>query len=418
MGDLVVGLDVGTHKICTVVGEVRPEDVYVVGLGIEPSDGMKKGVVNDVGALSSAIAKSIRKAEKSSGYDINRAFVSVAGSHISSLTSRGLATIVGSRSVQSEDLEKAMSVARNIAIPHNREILHVVPRSYTLDSQDGIRSPIGMHCFRLEVDAHIITASTTSLANLEDAVESAGVLVDRFILNPLAAGDAVLTDHEREMGAVVIDIGGGTTDLAIFIDGTVWHTAIIPVGGNHVTQDITYWMRVPFGLAEQVKIQRGHADMNAVNDSEVFPVEPFGGEILPVSRRDLAMVIEARFEEIFELVEKEIKRSGYAGLLRAGAVITGGSSQLPGYRDLASRIVNLPVRLAHPERVTGIADTLKNPAYSTSVGLLRLGLEMDTMTEPELATNMGLPVSNWGRRMNEFLRRFLPQDEVDDWKRK
>ena len=411
MGDLVVGLDVGTHKICTVVGEVRPEDVYVVGLGIEPSDGMKKGVVNDVGALSSAIAKSIRKAEKSSGYDINRAFVSVAGSHISSLTSRGLATIVGSRSVQPEDLEKAMSVARNIAIPHNREILHVVPRSYTLDGQDGIRSPIGMHCFRLEVDAHIITASTTSLANLEDAVESAGVLVDRFILNPLAAGDAVLTDHEREMGAVVIDIGGGTTDLAIFIDSTVWHTAIIPVGGNHVTQDITYWMRVPFGLAEQVKIQRGHADMNAVSDSEVFPVEPFGGEILPVSRRDLAMVIEARFEEIFELVEKEIKRSGYAGLLRAGAVITGGSSQLPGYRDLASRIINLPVRLAHPERITGIADTLKNPAYSTSVGLLRLGLEMDTMTEPELSASMSLPVSNWGRRMNDFLRRFLPQDE-------
>ncbi len=411
MGDLVVGLDVGTHKICTVVGEVRPEDIYVVGLGIEPSDGMKKGVVNDVGALSSAVAKSIRKAEKSSGYDINRAFVSVAGSHISSLTSRGLATIVGSRSVQAEDLEKAMSVARNIAIPHNREILHVVPRSYTLDSQDGIRSPIGMHCFRLEVDAHIITASTTSLANLEDAVESAGVLVDRFILNPLAAGDAVLTDHEREMGAVVIDIGGGTTDLAIFIDGTVWHTAIIPVGGNHVTQDITYWMRVPFGLAEQVKIQRGHADMNAVSESEVFPVEPFGGEILPVSRRDLAMVIEARFEEIFELVEKEIKRSGYAGLLRAGAVITGGSSQLPGYRDLASRILNLPVRLAHPERITGIADTLKNPSYSTSVGLLRLGLEMDSVTEPELVTNMGLPVTNWGRRMNDFLRRFLPQDE-------
>ncbi len=411
MGDLVVGLDVGTHKICTIVGEVRPEDVYVVGLGIAPSDGMKKGVVNDVGALSSAIAKSVREAEKSSGYDINRAFVSVAGSHISSLTSRGLATIAGTRSVGAEDLDKAMSVARNIAIPHNREILHVVPRSYTLDGQEGIRSPLGMHCFRLEVDAHIITASTTSLANLEDAVESAGVLVDRFILNPLAAGDAVLTSHEREMGAVVIDIGGGTTDLAIFIDGTVWHTAIIPVGGNHVTQDITYWMRVPFGLAEQVKIQRGHADMNAVSESEVFPVEPFGGEILPVSRRDLAMVIEARFEEIFELLEKEIKRSGYASLLRAGAVITGGSSQLPGYRDLSSRILNMPVRLAHPEKITGIADTLKNPSYSTSVGLLRLGLEMDAMVEPETVDTMGIPVNQWGRRMNEILRRFLPQDD-------
>ncbi|MCY3574357.1 MAG: cell division protein FtsA [Chloroflexi bacterium] len=411
MGDLVVGLDVGTHKICTIVGEVRPEDIYVVGLGIETSDGMKKGVVSDVGALSVAIAQSIRKAEKSSGYDINRAFVSVAGSHISSLTSRGMATVVGSRSVQTVDLEKAMSVARNIAIPHNREILHVVPRSYTLDGQEGIRSPLGMHCFRLEVDAHIITASTTSLANLEDAVESAGLLVDRFILNPLAAGEAVLTPHEREMGAVVIDIGGGTTDIAIFIDNTVWHTAIIPVGGNHVTQDITYWMRVPFGLAEQVKIQRGHADMQAVSESEVFPVEPFGGEILPVSRRDLAMVIEARFEEIFEMVEKEIKRSGYAGLLRAGSVITGGSSLLPGYRDLASRILNLPVRLAQPERVTGIADTLKNPSYSTSVGLLRLGLEMDAMLEPDQDVNVGVPVNQWTRRMNNFLKRFLPQDE-------
>ncbi len=411
MADLVVGIDVGTHKICTLVGEVRQEDIYVVGLGIEPSAGMKKGVVNDVNALSAAIGKSIRKAEKSSGYDINRAFVSVAGSHISSLTSRGITTIVGPRSVQAEDLDKAMAVARGIAIPHNREVLHVVPRSYTLDGQEGIRSPIGMHCFRLEVDAHIITASTTSLANLEDAVETAGVLVDRFILNPLAAGDAVLTSHERDMGAVVIDIGGGTTDLAIFIDGTVWHTAIIPVGGNHVTQDITYWMRVPFELAEQVKMQRGHADMDAVEESEVFPVEPFGGDILQVKRRDLAMVIEARFEEIFDLAEKEIKRSGYAGLLRAGAVITGGSSQLPGYRELASRILNVPVRLAQPEKITGIADTLKNPSYSTSVGLLRLGLEMDSMTEAETNDNGGLPVSRWGRVMNDFLRRFMPQDD-------
>ena len=411
MGDLVVGIDAGTHKICTIVGEVRPDDIYVVGLGIEPSVGMKKGVVNDVNALSEAIGKSVRQAEKSSGYDINRAFVSVAGSHISSLTSRGITTIAGPHSVTAEDLEKAMAVARGIAIPHNREVLHVVPRSYTLDGQEGIRSPIGMHCFRLEVDAHIITASTTSLANLEDAVESAGVLVDRFILNPLAAGDAVLTSHERDMGAVVIDIGGGTTDLAIFIDGTVWHTAIIPVGGNHVTQDITYWMRVPFELAEQVKIQRGHADMSAVGESEVFPVEPFGGDILQVQRRDLAMVIEARFEEIFDLAEKEIKRSGYAGLLRAGAVITGGSSQLPGYRELASRILNVPVRLAQPEKITGIADALKNPAFSTSVGLLRLGLEMDSLADAEPESGVGLPASRWRQMLNEFVRRFVPQDD-------
>lgn len=411
MGDLVVGLDVGTHKICTLVGEVRPDDIYVVGVGIEPSAGMKKGVVSDVQALTTAISASVHKAEKSSGYDINRAFVSVAGSHISSLTSRGMTGIMGQRSVQPEDLDKAMEAARAIAIPHNREVLHVVPRSYTLDGQEGVRSPIGMHCFRLEVDAHIITASSTSLANLEDAVESAGVFVDRFILNPLAAGDAVLTQQEREMGVIVIDIGGGTTDIAVFIDGTVWHTAVIPIGGDHVTQDITYWMRVPFGLAEQVKVQRGHANMLSVSELEKFPVEPFGGDIQQVSRRDLSMVIEARVEEMFELVQKEIKRSGYAGLLRAGAVITGGSSQLPGYKEVAARVLNIPVRMAQPENLTGIADTLKNPSYSTSVGLLRLGLEMDTVVDTDVSNGIGLPVNGWSRRVSDFLRQFLPDDD-------
>lgn len=410
MGDLVVGLDVGTHKICTLVGEVRPDDIYVVGVGIEPSAGMKKGVVSDVNALTTAIASSVHKAEKSSGYDINRAFVSVAGSHISSLTSRGITPIMGQRSVQPDDLDKAMEQARAIAIPHNREVLHVVPRSYTLDGQEGIRSPIGMHCFRLEVDAHIITASSTSLANLEEAIESAGVYVDRFILNPLAAGDAVLTEQEREMGVVIIDIGGGTTDLAVFIDGTVWHTAVIPIGGDHVTQDITYLIRVPFGLAEQVKVQRGHANMQSVSELEQFPVEPFGGDILQVSRRDLAMVIEARVEEMFELVQKEIKRSGYSGLLRAGAVVTGGSSQLPGFKDIAQKTLNMPIRMAQPENLTGMADTLKNPSYSTSVGLLRLGLEMDNMVESDVNGSLGLPVIGLGRRVSDFLRRFLPDD--------
>lgn len=410
MGDLVVGLDVGTHKICTLVGEVRPDDIYVVGVGIEPSEGMKKGVVSDINALTTAVAASVHKAEKSSGYDINRAFVSVAGSHISSLTSRATTGIMGHRSVQATDLDNVMEQARAIAIPHNREVLHVVPRSYTLDGQEGIRSPIGMHCFRLEVDAHIITASSTSLANLEEAVESAGVFVDRFILNPLAAGDAVLTEQERNMGVVVIDIGGGTTDLAVFIDGTVWHTAVIPIGGDHITQDITYWMRVPFGLAEQVKVQRGHANMQSVSELERFPVEPFGGDIKQVSRRDLAMVIEARAEEMFELVQKEIKRSGYAGLLRAGAVVTGGSSQVAGFKDVALRTLQIPVRMAQPENLTGMADTLKNPSYSTSVGLLRLGLEMDTIVDADLNGGSGLPVMGLGRRVSDFLRRFLPDD--------
>ncbi len=418
LNNMVVGIDVGTTKICTLVGEVRPESVYILGMGVEPSAGMKKGVVNDVQALSAAIGKSLQMAEQSAtGFKLNKAYVSVSGSHISSLTSSGVTTIVDPRGVQDEDLDKAMEVARRIAIPHNREVLHEVPRGYKLDDhKEGFRHPIGMHCYRLEVDAHLITASTTNLANLQDAVEALGIEVIQFILNPLAAGDAVLTKHEREMGAVVIDIGGGTTDLAIYIEDTVWHTAIIPVGGNHVTQDITYWMRVPFELAEKVKIQRGHANMDAVDENDVFSVEPFGGEMLQVKRRDLAMVIEARFEEIFDLVDKEIKRSGYAALLRAGAVITGGSSQLPGYRELASKILNMPVRLAHPEKITGMADKLKNPAYSTSVGLMRLGLEMElaNQIDPVFDENAGMPISRWTQAAKDFLRSFFPQDDYKD----
>lgn len=409
MNDIVVGLDIGTHKICTIVGEVRPDNIYVIGYGVEPSRGMKRGVVNDVQSLVAAVSASAHKAEKTSGYQIRRAFVSVAGSHIMSLTSRGMTGITGARSVSEVDLDKAMDAARAIAIPHNREVLHVVPRSYTLDGQEGVRNPIGMHCFRLEVDAHIITASTTSLANLERATETAGIFVDRFILNPLAAGDAVLTDQEREMGVVVIDIGGGTTDIAIFVEGTIWHTAVIPIGGDHISQDMTYWMHVPFELAEAVKIQHGHSDERNVNSLETFLVEPFGdGMPQEISRKELAAVIEARVEEIFEMVQKEIKRSGYDGLLRAGAVLTGGSSQLKGMKEVASRVLDCPVRLAKPEKLTGMADALKNPSYSTSIGLLRLGLSMEAVPEPEPTENVAMPGIGLGALLGSFFRRFLP----------
>lgn len=412
MDDLVIGIDVGTHKICTIIGDVRPNDIFVVGVGIEPSRGMKKGIVSDISALTSAISASVHKAEKGSGYQIKRAFVSVAGSHIASMNSRGVAGIMGQRGVTVEDLDRAMEAARAIAIPHNREVLHVVPRSYSLDGQERVRSPIGMHGFRLEVEAHIITAASTSVANLEQAVHDAGVMVDRFILNPLAAGDVVLTDQEREAGAVIIDIGGGTTDLAIFIEGTVWHTAVIPVAGNHITNDITYFTHIPFDTAEAVKVQYGHAVPKAVDPLETLLVEPFG-EGLPteIPRSQLAMIIEARVEEVFDLVHREIKRSGYDGLLRAGAVITGGCSQLPGVREVAARILGMPVRLAKPERLTGMADALRSPAYSTSVGLLRLGLEMDGGENAASRSNSGpLPGAKIGQILGSLFRRLLPDD--------
>lgn len=410
MNEIVVGLDIGTHKICTIVGEVRPDDIHVLGVGIEPSRGMKKGVVNDVQALIAAVSASAHKAEKSSGYQIRRAFVSVAGSHIASLTSRGMAPVSGSRSVQEGDLDRAMQAARAIAIPHNREVLHVVPRSYTLDGQEGIRFPIGMHAFRLEVDAHIITAASSSLANLEQASEGAGIYVDRFILNPLASADAILTDQERDAGVIVIDIGGGTTDIAIYVEGTVWHTAVIAIGGDHVSNDITYFLNAPFELAEDVKIKHGHTHQRDVNELETFLVEPFGdGVPQEVARKDLAMVIEARVEEMFELVQKEIKRSGYDGLLRAGAVITGGSSQIAGMKEVASAILDCPVRMAKPEKLTGMADVLKNPSYSTSVGLLRMGLEFDGgLTEEDLPAS--LPTNKFGQLLGDFLRGLLPDN--------
>lgn len=410
MSDLVVGLDVGTNKICALVGEVRPDDIFVVGVGIEPSRGMKKGIVSDMGQLTAAVSAAVHKAEKTSGYDISRAFVSVAGNHIASISSRGMVGISGQRGVSRDDLDKAMEAARAIAIPHNREVLHIVPRSYSLDGQDRVRSPIGMHGFRLELEAHIITASSTCIANLEEAVRGAGVYVDRFILNPLASGDVVLTPEEREMGVVVIDIGGGTTDLAIFIEGTVWHAAVIPMGGDFITNDITHWMHVPFEQAEQVKIQHGHARRRDVNMLENFLVQPFGeGMPTEVPRNELADVIEYRVIEMFEFVQKEIKRSGYDGLLRAGAVITGGSSQLPGIREIAEDTMGFPVRLAKPERLTGMADALRNPSYSTSVGLLRLGLEMEA-GRVEVNSNHHTPGPNIGNLIGGFFRRLLPDD--------
>lgn len=411
MNNLVVGIDIGTTKICTIVADVRPEDIFIVGAGVEPCRGMKKGVVNDVAALTAAISASVHKAERASGYDISRAFVSIAGNHAASVNSRGVIGIPNARGVRSDDVDKAIENARSIAIPHNREVLHVIPRAYSVDGHEHVRSPIGMHGFRLEVEVHIITVASTSVANLEQAVEAAGVIPDRFILNPLASGDAVLTEQEREMGVVVIDIGGGTTDLAIFIEGTVWHSAVIAVGGDLMTNDITHWMHVPFDVAEAVKVQHGCALESMVSPLETFLVQPFGeGMPTEVHRSELAMVMEARVTELFEMVQTEVKRSGYDGLLRAGAVITGGCAQLPGIREIAQKILNCPVRVAKPEKLTGMADALRSPSFSTSVGLLRLGLQMDAVASTTFSADNGSQIKV-GNLIKGFFQRLLPDED-------
>lgn len=377
MEEIVVGIDVGTTKVCTLVGRIESEkSIRILGVGIEPSDGIKKGNIIDLEAASQAIIRSVERAESTSGLEITTALVSMAGAHVASVNSRA-SVGVSNGLIEEYDVLRVLDQARAVAIPHDREIVHVIQRGFTVDGQDGIRTPIGMHGYRLEVEAHIITASSATVDNLRQCVEAAGVQVQQFVLNPLASAEVVLTDQEREMGVAVCDIGGGTTDLAIYVDGNVWHTMVLAIGGNHVTQDIAHGLRLPVEQAEEIKKQHGHAVRGEVGADEYFGIRPFGEEqLVNINRQDLAHIIEARVEEIFRLTLQEIKRSGYDGLLPAGMVLTGGTSALPGIRRVASEVLNLSVRTAQPEQLIGLVDRLNSPAYSTSVGLLRWAMTM------------------------------------------
>lgn len=414
---VVVGIDVGTTKICTLVArEDGPGQINIIGVGVEPSQGIRKGVVVDLAAASQAVSRSIEKAERTSGLEITSALVSLAGSQVSSVNSRGVVGI-SERVIDQDDVARAIEAARAVAIPHNREIIHVIQRGFNVDGQEGIRNPLGMHGYRLEVETHIITASAASVENLRQCVGASGVEISQFVLNPLASAEVVLNETERQMGAVVVDMGGGTTDMAIFIDGDVWYTSVIAVGGNHVTSDIAHGLRLPMSQAEEIKIQHGHALKAEVGPAEFFNVRPFGEqESVQINRQELAVIIEARAEEIFGLVLQEIKRSGYDGLLPAGMVLTGGASSLPGIRTLANNTLGVPVRIAKPENLVGMADKLDSPAFSTSVGLLRWAFLMSEYAPQGGKRRSGVsgstaPVQGGGldwEKIKNWLRRLLP----------
>jgi cell division protein FtsA len=407
MDEIVVGIDVGTTKVCTLVGRVEEETIRILGVGIEPSEGIKKGVIVDLSAAAQAITHSVEKAEQTSGVEITGALVSLAGAHVSSINSRGVAGVSG-EAIDEVDVERALEAARAVAIPHNREVIHVIQRGFTVDGQDGIQQPLGMHGYRLEVEAHIITAAQATVENLRQSVGAAGVDVLQFVLNSLASGDVVLNDTERQMGVAVCDIGGGTTDLALYVDGNVWHTMVLAVGGNHITNDIAHGLRLPVSQAEEIKKQHGYAVKSGVGAEEYFRVQPFGeDQPAQINRQDLAHIIEARVSEIFGLVRQEIKRSGYDGLLPAGMVLTGGTSALPGIRQLASDALGMPVRTAQPENLAGLVDQLKGPAYATSVGLLQWAAAMamsdalpgrDRSRRVKGESRMN-PVRNWLKRL-------------------
>lgn len=406
MDRTIVALDIGTTKICTLVAEVGPppeENLRIVGVGTVPSRGIRKGVVVNVKEVASAILDSIRLAERTSGYEIASAYVGLAGAHINAVNSRGVVAVSrGERGIRSFDVERVLESARAIDIPHNREILHIIPRSFTVDGDDGVRDPVGMQGHRLEVEAHIVTGATSSIQNIIKCVQNADIQIDALVLEPLASGEAILTDIEREMGVVLVDIGGGTTDIAIFIEGSIWHAVVLPTGGEQITNDVAVGLRTPYNMAEDIKIKYGHALPEAVMAQEVVKAEVFGENgRQEIPRQFLAEVIGARVEEIFELILQEIKRSGYDGLLPAGVVLCGGTAELPGIRELAREVMSLPARIGEPQNLSGLVDSLHSPAFATTVGLLEWGIIHDLPQPVHRPANGNLKMPTW-------LKAFLP----------
>ena len=409
---IVVGIDVGTSKVCTLIARVENgNNIKVIGVGIEPAKGLRKGTVTDINAVSESIARSVEKAERTSGYEITGAIVNLAGTQVSSTISKGAVGISG-RVIDQEDVFRALDSAQAIAVPHNREIIHVIQRGFNIDGQEGISQPIGMHGYRMEVEAHIITSAASTMENLRQCVSMAGIEVTQFVLNPLASSEAILSETEREMGVAVIDLGAGTTDIAIYVKGDVFHANVLPVGGNHITSDIALGLRLPMDVAEEVKLQHGYAILDEIEEDDAFNIVAFGSEqATKVQRTELVNIIEARAEEILMMVQQEIKRSGYDAMLPAGIVLTGGGAQLPGIRDLAANILNLPVRVARPEKMVGMTDQISSPAYATSVGLLNWGVlfsETHQIGTNERSGSTSNQRKSEAEGLKAWLRRILP----------
>lgn len=425
----VVGIDVGTTKVCTIVAQVSASgQANVLGVGTTTSKGLDKGVVVDIDDAVNAVATSIEKAERLSGYRIDTAFVGVAGRHISSLNSRGVVAVASpEHEITHHDVARAVEAAQAVAIPTQREIVHVIPRTYIVDGNEGIRDPVGMSGFRLEVETHIVTGEVMAIQNLIKTVQRAGVEIDDLVLQPLASGEAVLTREDKERGVVLVDIGGGTTDIAVFIQGGIWHTSVIPVGGNHFTNDIVYVLHTPHNTAEYLKLKYGSAiadevpseiplDEAATEDapqaeSDLIDVDTLVvGERQQVSRQLLNEVLQSRAEQLVELIYNEIQRSGYDGLLQAGIVITGGGAQLPRFDELMRDMLGLPVRVGYPTGLTGLADAIDSPPYATSVGLLhwgtRHGLTAFDLPGDRRRERGGGP--SLYDRFRSWLREFLP----------
>jgi len=378
--NLIVGLDIGTTKICCIVGNMTEEGLEVVGIGTSPSKGLRKGVVINIESTVAAIQKAIREAELMAGCEIKSVFAGIAGGHIRGLNSQGVIAIKN-REVTSEDLQRVIDAAKAIAIPMDREVMHILPQEFIIDDQDGIREPLGMSGVRLEAKVHIVTGAVASAQNIIKSCNRAGTDVADIVLEQLASSEAVLSSDEKDLGVALVDIGGGTADIAIFSEGAIKHTSVLSIGGDHLTNDIAVGLRTPMAEAEKIKQAYGCCLTSMVGKDETIEVPSVGGrEARILSRQLLAEILEPRVEEIFSLVNREINKSGYGDLIASGVVITGGSAILPGMPELAEQIFNLPVRRGNPLDIGGLTDVVNSPIYATGVGLVKYG-SMNTKTQ-------------------------------------
>ncbi|MBE0501298.1 MAG: cell division protein FtsA [Desulfuromonadales bacterium] len=371
--NLIVGLDIGTTKICAIVGNLTPNGLDIVGIGTSPSKGLRKGVVINIESTVEAIRTALQEAELMAGCEIKSVFVGIAGGHIKGFNSQGVIAIKN-REVTRDDVRRVIDAAKAIAIPMDREVIHILPQEFIIDDQDGIKEPLGMSGVRLESKVHIVTGAVASAQNIVKSCNRAGVDVADIVLEQLASAEAVLTADEKDLGVVLIDIGGGTTDIAIYVDGAIKHTAVLSLGGNHLTNDVAVGLRTPVGEAEKIKQKYGCCLTSMVSREETIEVPSVGGrEPRILSRQLLSEILEPRVEEIFTLVNREIVRSGYEDLIASGGVITGGTTILSGMPELAEQVFNLPVRRGVPIDIGGLTDVVSSPIHATGVGLVKYG---------------------------------------------
>ncbi len=371
--DIVVGLDIGTTKVTAIVGETTKDSVEVLGIGTARSSGLRKGVVINIEETVTSIKNAVEEAERMAGVPIISVYTGISGGHIRGFNSHGIVA-VSDDEITSEDVARVIDAAKAVAIPLDREVIHILPQEYVVDDQDGIREPSGMHGVRLEARVHIVTAAASSARNVVRCANHAGLDVNGIVLQQIASAEATLTQDERDLGVCLVDIGGGTADIALFSAGAIVHTSVLPLGGNHVTNDIALGMRTPQQEAERLKRRHGSARADRVDPRELIEVPSVGGRApRTLSRQILCEIIEARVEEIFQLVKAEVQQTGYEELLASGVVLTGGTSLLDGIEDVAEDVLGLQVRCGGPREVTGMTDNVLTPEFATGVGLLRYG---------------------------------------------